>query len=79
MRAEKRYAPALRSEPGVRGASQTGGTDLQEPGLPAELQLPLLPLSRRRHCCRCCCQCRSEACQRRKSTSELRTPRLCET
>nr|XP_025724989.1 SERTA domain-containing protein 4-like [Callorhinus ursinus] len=54
MRAENSCAPASRSEPGARGASETGGTDLQEPGLPAELQLPLLPLSlsrcRRRRC-----------------------------
>lgn len=55
MRAESSCAPASRSEPGARGTSETGGTDLQEPGLPAELQLPLLPLSlsrchRRRRC-----------------------------
>ncbi|XP_010960544.2 uncharacterized protein LOC105074651 [Camelus bactrianus] len=53
MRAENSCAPASRSEPGARGASETGGPDLQEPGLPAELQLPLLPPSR---CCRRCCQ-----------------------
>ncbi|XP_077765686.1 uncharacterized protein LOC144320701 isoform X1 [Canis aureus] len=43
MRAENSCAPASRSEPGARGASEPGGTDLQEPGLPAELQLPPPP------------------------------------
>lgn len=58
MRAENSCAPASRSEP-ERGASETGGTDLQEPGLPAELQLLLLPLLRCRHR-RCRCQRPSE-------------------
>ncbi|XDC77482.1 hypothetical protein R6Z07F_008655 [Ovis aries] len=59
MRAENSCEPASRCEPRARGASETGGTDLQEPGLPAELQLQPLPLSRHRHR-RCRCQCPSE-------------------
>ncbi|XP_055293143.1 uncharacterized protein LOC129563306 [Moschus berezovskii] len=60
MRAENSCAPASRCEPRARGASETGGTDLQEPGLPAELQLPPLPLSRRRRRRRCRRQSPSE-------------------
>ena len=79
MRAENSCAPASRCEPRARGASETGGTDLQEPGLPAELQLPPLPLSRRSHRRRCRRQCPSEEWQRRKSGREHLTPRLYET
>jgi hypothetical protein len=49
MRAEKSRAPVSRSETGVRGASETGGTDLQEPGCPPSYSCRRC----RRHCCRC--------------------------
>lgn len=76
MRVENSCAPASRSKPRARGASETGGTDLQELGLPAELQLPLLPLPRHR---RCRCQRLSEEWQHRKNKRKRRTPLLYET